>query len=287
MKNINGSILKKIYASRVKNSHKYDFGYVLIIGGSQLYTGSPALAAIAAMRAGADLTLALAPERASNIIASFSPDLISYPLKGETLNYRHLEKLNSVTDFAKDVSAGKISIVIGGGLGRKEETQEVIRNYLSRLDVPAVIDADALWAISSSRDILRGKKFILTPHGYEFSVISGENISTSPLKDKIKTVKEFAREFETVILLKGNTDIISDGKETFLNRTGCPEMTVGGTGDTLTGICGCYLAQKFDLVTAASAAAYLNGKAGELASRDLGVSLLATDVIEYIPRVIK
>jgi hydroxyethylthiazole kinase-like uncharacterized protein yjeF len=287
MKNINGDVLKKIYTSRPKESHKYDFGNVLIVGGSQLYSGSPALAAIAAMRAGADLTFVLAPERAANIVASFSPDLISFPLKGDVLSSYHLQNLNSCTNIAQNVSRGKVSVVIGGGLGRREETQQVIRSYLLELNIPAVIDADAIWAISKKRDILKGKKFILTPHSYEFSVLSGRDVSNLSLKDKAKLVKDFSREIKTVILLKGNTDIISDGKEIFLNKTGCPEMTVGGTGDTLAGICGCFLAQKFDLITTASAAAYLNGKAGELASRDLGVGLLATDLIEYIPRIIR
>ena len=287
MKYINRTILKKIYKSRPKDSHKYDFGYVLIIGGSQLYSGSPALAAMAAMRAGVDLTLIIAPERAANIIASFSPDLISFPLQGHDLGLSHLQDLILLTKTAQDVSHGKIAIVIGGGLGRDEGTQETVRKYLSKINIPAVIDADAIWAISKKRETLRGKRFILTPHSYEFFVLSGERVSNLSLKGKIGRVQNLAKKLETTILLKGNIDIISNGKEIFLNKTGCPEMSVGGTGDTLAGICGCFLSQGIKPILAVSAATYLNGKAGELAKKDLGTGLLATDVIKYIPRVIK
>ena len=284
---ITKTILKKIYKPRSQDSHKYDFGQVLVIGGSQIYSGSPALAALAALRAGVDLTLVIAPERAANIIASFSPDLISFPLKGPNLNPSHLEDLISLTKKAQDVSQGKIAIVIGGGLGREKETQETVRKYLSKIDIPTVVDADAIWAISKKKEILKGKKFILTPHNYEFFILSGKNVSKLSLKEKIKIVKGIAQKLETVILLKGNIDIISDGKEIFLNKTGCPEMTVGGTGDTLAGVCGCFLSQGFKLVLAASAAAYLNGKAGELAKKNFGPGLLATDIIKYIPKAIK
>lgn len=286
MKYIDKSILKKIYKPRPKESHKYDFGYLLVIGGSQLYSGSPALAAIAALRAGIDLTLIAAPKRAADIIATFSPDLISYPLEGTDLTVDHLPSLISLTEGAKKVSEGKVAVVIGGGLGRDEETQATVQKYLSKIDIPAVIDADALWAISKKKEILEKKRFILTPHLFEFFILSGRKIIDFSLKEKIKIVKYFAKEFNTVILLKGNIDIISDGKKVFLNKTGCPEMTVGGTGDTLAGICGCFLAQGISPLVAACAAAYLNGKAGELAKKDLGVGLLATDVINYIPKAI-
>jgi len=145
---IYNSILKKVYQPRPQNAKKYDYGYLLIIGGSQLYTGSPALAAMAAMRAGVDLTLIVAPERAANIIASFSPNFISYPLKTHDLRREHLPTLFSLTESAKRVSNGKSAVIIGGGLGRDEDTQKMVNEYLTKIDVPAVIDADALYAVS-------------------------------------------------------------------------------------------------------------------------------------------
>lgn len=284
MNYISSDILKKVYKPRPENSQKYDFGYVLAVGGSQLYSGSPALCAMAAMRAGADLNLVVAPERAANIIASFSPNLISYSLKGHDLGLKHLPTLFSLTEGAKKVSRGKAAVVIGGGLGRDEETQKTIRKYLPKISIPAVIDADAIWAVSKEKEILKNGNFVLTPHNYEFFVLSGTDVSKFNLQKKIEAVKNFAGEFKTTVLLKGNPDIISDGGEVFLNKTGCAEMAVGGTGDALAGICGCFLSQETDLVSAVCAAAYISGKAGELAKEKFGAGLLATDVIENIPK---
>lgn len=291
-KYIDDSILKEVYQLRPKETHKYDYGDLLVIGGSQLYSGAPALAAMAALRAGVDLNLVIAPKRAADIIASFSPNLITYPIEAHDLNFKHLTELISLTESIEKSSNGKIAAAIGGGVGRDEETQKLVNEYLAKIDIPAIIDADALYAVSRryepvpSEDIFKNKKFILTPNVFEFFILSGIEVVKLSLEEKIEVVKEFACKEKVIVLLKGDIDIISDGKEVFLNKTGCPEMSVGGTGDTLAGICGCFLSQKIDPFLAASAAAYLNGKAGELAKKDLGAGLLATDIIEYIPKVI-
>lgn len=287
MEYIKKNILKEIYKPRSKESHKYNFGNLLIIGGSQLYSGSPALCAFAALRAGVDLTMVIAPQRSADIIASFSPNLISYSLEGHDLGKRHLPEIFSLAERAKRVAANKTACVIGGGAGRDEETKETIIEYLSGLDIPAVIDADAIWAISAKKDILKRKKFILTPHQHEFYDLSGINIVGMKQKEKAEVVKKIAGELETTILLKSSIDIISDGKKVFFNETGCPEMTVGGTGDTLAGICGCFLSQGFDSLLAASASAHINGLAGEKAKEKLGASMIATDLIKEISQVIK
>jgi NAD(P)H-hydrate epimerase len=112
-------------------------------------------------------------------------------------------------------------------------------------------------------------------------------ISDLSLEERIEKVKNFAKELGVSVLLKGNPDIISDGRGALLNKTGCPEMAVAGTGDILAGICGCFLSQKIEPLLASSAAAYVSGKAGEAAKEEFNVGLLATDIIEYIPRVIK
>ncbi len=284
---IKKSFLRKIYKPRSPKSHKYDFGYLLIIGGSYIYSGSPALSAMAALRAGVDLTMVVAPKRAAETVSSFSPNLIAYSLEGDKISKKHLPDLFFLTEVAQKVSSNKTACLIGGGMGRDEETQKTIINYLIETDAPTVIDADAIWAVSKKMSILKDKKFILTPHQYEFYILSGTDVMGFDLKRKIKAVKEFANKFKVVVLLKGNPDIISNGNEVLLNKTGCPEMTVGGTGDTLAGICGCFLAQGTDPFFAASAAAYINGAAGEKIKKKLGVSLLATDLIKEIPNVIK
>jgi len=287
MKLVKKEILKEIFKKRPKDSKKYDFGYLIIIGGSHLYSGSPALVALAALRTGVDLTLVVAPRRAADIIASFSPDLIAYPLDCHDLSPKDIPTLLALIKGAEKVAGGKVALVIGGGLGRDSNTQEMVRQLLSKVTLPVVIDADAIWAISQNKEEFAKRKFVLTPHQYEFFILSGKNISRLSLREKAKEVKKLAQEFSWTILLKGKVDIISDGKEIFFNKTGTPAMTVGGTGDILAGICGSLLAQGFNPLISAFASAYINGKAGELATREFGVGMVASDLLKFIPKVIK
>ncbi|MEM5790919.1 MAG: NAD(P)H-hydrate dehydratase [Candidatus Aenigmatarchaeota archaeon] len=276
---VNKEILKKVYKKRKPWCHKYDYGSLLIIGGSKHYSGSPAFNALAALRAGVDLTTVAAPERAANIIASFSPDLIAYPLKGDYLNKKHLKELLDLTER-------KTAVVIGGGLTRKKEVIETVIKYLEKIDIPAVIDADAIHAVATKKETLKNKNFVLTPHIFEFKILSGIHVSNN-LNQRVRMVKETAVKLKTTILLKGYVDIISNGKKIALNRTGCSAMTKGGMGDTLAGILGAYLARNVETFTAACAAAYVNGKSGELAAKKYSEGILASNLIEEIPEVIK
>jgi len=287
MQEVTKNILKKIYKVRPPESKKYDFGLLIVIGGSEFYSGSPALSAMAAFRAGVDMVRIIAPKRAADIIASFSPDLAAYPLDGKWLGKKHLATLIEMTEGAKEVAHGKTAVVIGGGVGRSEETQNVILEYLEKVSVPVVIDADAIHAVSKKPEIILGKPFLITPHTYEFFILTGREVYKLPEEEKIRAVLEGAARLKTTILLKGRTDIISDGKEVALNKTGGPFLTVGGTGDTLAGICGAILARGIDPFLAAQAAAFINGLAGEIAFKKLGEGLVATDLIEAIPEVIK
>jgi hydroxyethylthiazole kinase-like uncharacterized protein yjeF len=284
---VNKKILKEIYKPRPADARKYDFGLLLVIGGSEFYSGSPALSALAAFRAGADMVRVIAPKRAADIIASFRPDLAAYPLKGDWLQKEHLATLISMTESAKAASKGKTAVVIGGGAGRSEETQAVILEYLSQISVPAVIDADAIHALAKNPKIISGKPFLITPHTYEFFILTKKEVYRLSDAEKIEAVKAEAERLKTTILLKGKVDIISDGKEVALNRTGCPFMTKGGMGDTLAGIAGALLARGSDLFKTAQAAAYINGMAGEVAAGKLEDSVMATDLIEAIAQAIK
>ena len=286
MLEVTREILDKIYKERPREAKKYDFGLLVVIGGSDFYSGSPALAAMAAFKSGVDMVRIIAPKRAADIIASFSPNLAAFPLEGKWLEKKHLATLIEMTESAKAVSYGKTAVVIGGGLGRSKETQEVIFEYLARVQVPVVIDADAIHAISKKPGIISGKPFLVTPHTYEFFILTGKEVYKLPKEEKIKAVYQEAKKLKTTILLKGATDIISDGKEVALNYTGSGLMTVGGMGDTLAGIAGALLARGIDPFLAGQAAAYINGLAGELAAKKLGESLTATDLIDEIPNVL-
>lgn len=281
-------ILKNIFPERPKEKYfrKYDLGLLIVIGGSDFYSGSPALNAMAAFRTGVGMVRIIAPRRAADIIASFSPNLATYPLEGKWLERRHLPTLISMTEAAEAVAEGNVAVVIGGGMGRTEETQETILEYLKQIDCPVVIDADAIYAVGKKPEIISGRPFLFTPHCYEFFVLTKKEIFGLPTEEKIKIVKEEAERLKTVILLKGAPDIISDGKNIALCEAGSPYMAVGGTGDTLAGICGALMARRIDAFTAAQAGAYINGKAGEIVAEKIKEGLLATDLIEAIPEVL-
>jgi len=272
-------VLKKVYRKRDKWCRKFNFGHLLIIGGSIHYSGSPALAALAALRAGVDLVTIIAPKRAADIIASFKPDLIAYPVE---CDYFTPSKIDDVLEFFHK----KDALVIGGGMLRKEEVKEFITKVIEKVEIPCVIDADAIYAIAENKKCIKGKEVIITPHAYEFFILSGERVKEN-LEDRIKKAKKIASELNCTILLKGHIDVIACKERIAINETGSVYMTKGGTGDTLAGICGAFLARGVDCFTAACAAAWLNGKAGEFAARKYGESLLASDLIEEIPNVLR
>jgi len=275
---VTGEILREVYKERDPDSCKYDFGHLLVVGGSKLYSGSPALSALAAYRSGVDLVTVVAPRRPADIIASFSPDLITYPLDGDFFEPKHLKEVHKLLE-------NKAAVVIGGGMGREEKTFEFISEFLKIVGVPVVIDADAIHAVAQNKKILAGSDFVLTPHLYEFYILTGVRLSKN-LDERVEAVKKAAADLRTTILLKGRVDIISDGEKVALNKTGSPYLTVGGTGDTLAGILGSLLAQGNNLWTSTCAAAFINGLAGEYAADEFGPGVLATDLIEYIPEII-
>ncbi len=288
---ISPDILKKIYKEREKSSKKYDYGLVIVIGGSNLYTGSPLLSALGALRAGADVTQIIAPERVANSASIFSPDIISFPLSGEHLSSDHLSKLIALTKIAEDVSRGNTAVVIGGGVGRDEKTKEVIREYVKKSLVPVVIDADGVYAFEKGGNFIfnhheKNKNIIFTPHLYEFFILSGKNIENYNEKERETAVKEASREINATILLKGKTDYISDGVNFAKNTMSVPYMAKAGTGDVLAGVVGAYLARKMSCFEAACSAAILNTLSGELVAEEKKEGMVALDLIEKIPDVI-
>jgi len=274
----NPQTLRKCYPKKHDWAHKGDFGRLVIIGGSKTYSGAPALSALAAMRMGTDLVHVCAPERAADAISSFSPDLIADPIRTDYFNNWHTKLLlEEVENFD--------AVVIGGGLEDRPDTKLFVQNFLNILEKPCVVDADAIAAVCQNKDVIKDT-FILTPHSREFFLLSGSEPSTD-LKKREEETRKLARNLNTTILLKGSVDIISDGKETLLNKTGNPWMTKGGTGDILAGICGGFLSMGNSPFNAACAAAHLSGLAGDQARKDVGVGLIASDMITAIPHVLK
>lgn len=279
-KEIDKEILKKVYRGRSANAHKGDFGKVLVIGGSEKYTGTPglngkaALNAMAGYRSGADLITIASVQEAVDVSSQFLPNLITLPLKGKKLTKSHLNTLLAESE-------NNDAFIIGGGLGKDRQTMELVRKFLKRVNIKGVVDADAIKALEGMDMDL--SNFILTPHSHEFAILTGQKPGHS-LYTRSLVVQKEAQAFGATILLKGHQDIISNGEETLINKTGNPYMTVGGTGDVLAGVIGSLIAQGNSLVDSASAGSYINGKAAENTGRKR--SLVATDLMEEIAKIV-
>ncbi|MGB3459619.1 MAG: NAD(P)H-hydrate dehydratase [Halobacteriota archaeon] len=270
----------RIVAKRKASSRKGDNGRVLIVGGGPFF-GAPTLAALAALHAGADWVTIAAPKSVSSIIASISPNLIVQPLSSEILVEKDVPVISNLIK-RHDV------VVIGMGLGAEEATKKAVGMIIEEAK-NVVVDADGFYGLQLP---LEEKLVIVTPHPGEFAKMGGmegrlEVPPKANTEERIEFVKEFSKLNKVVTLMKGPTDIISDGVRVKLTRKGNAGMTVGGTGDVLAGITGAFFAIVSDPLKAATAAAFVNGAAGDLAFEEKGYGLLATDVVENIPRVMK
>ncbi|MFQ6106279.1 MAG: NAD(P)H-hydrate dehydratase [Thermoplasmata archaeon] len=265
------------YPLPAMESHKGDNGRLLVVGGGP-FTGAPALAGLSALRMGCDLARIATPESVWRVIASFSPDLIVRPLEGEFLNPGNLQVLLSMVD---DVDA----VVIGPGLGREGDTLRTVRDLVSELEIPFLVDADGITAVAEDLSVIRGKRCIVTPHAAEFKRLSGIEIPKK-LDDRIGVIDSFSKENDIVVLLKGPVDVIAGEGRLKLNSTGNEAMTVGGTGDVLSGICGSLLSRGVGPFNTARIGAFVSGSAGDLAFEKLGYGLLPTDIISEIPDVL-
>lgn len=274
------AMVRSIYRSRPKRVHKGMFGRLLVVSGSRRFTGSPIFVSMSAYRAGCDLVFIAAPERAADVAAGFSPNLITEPLEGDFLAPGHLPQIRKLVEEVRPTA-----MVIGPALWREKETFMAIVKLIQDSEIPMVIDADAIRAVAAKPSVLKGKAAVLTPHANEFLALTGQK-AAEELTARAEAVRYWSLRMHTVILLKGHVDAASDGKSVLLNRTGTPYMTKGGMGDTLAGICGALLGRGVAPLEAAAAAAYINGKAGELASREKGEGVLATDLIEKIQEVL-
>lgn len=258
--------------SRKPTAHKGEFGKVLVIGGGP-YTGAPALSAQAALRAGADLAYVACPETIAPEVQGYSENLIVESLSGNRLKLSHVPKL---TELAQRMDC----IVFGPGLGDVEGTLDAVASFLSSFEGTAVVDADALQVVP---EIETNATLICTPHRGELRAMGGET-ATDP-GERAELISAFAADLGVTLLVKGTRDIVSDGDRTRHNRTGNPGMTVGGTGDVLAGVTGA-MACVLDPVPAAAIGAYANGRAGDIAVEKDGYGLVATDLLEAIPRAL-
>jgi len=254
---------------RDPDSHKGENGEILVIGGGP-YVGAPALAAQAALRAGADLVRVTCPTSVSHEIQGYREDLIVRPMEGRKFEPGHV---GPVLEFASQHDV----VVIGPGLGDDEETLEATRAILEGYGGRAVVDADALSVVP---DLATEATLVCTPHQGELIDMGGQ--TAEDWTERRDLVADFAADLGHTLLVKGRYDVVTDGDRTRVNRTGNAGMTVGGTGDVLAGVTGALLALQ-EPVHAAAMGSYINGRAGDLVYEDRGDGLMASDMLDAIP----
>jgi NAD(P)H-hydrate epimerase len=269
--------MRELVPVRAPESHKGDFGRVLVIAGSRGRTGAAHLAAMGALKSGAGLVTVATPHSCLPIVAAMAPEYMTEPLEETTSGTIDFGAVDRVLDMQTDV------IALGPGLGQAPGTAAFVQALVERAGVPLVLDADALNAFVGDPERLVGRDgvdVIITPHPGEMARLLGVSVEEVQ-RDRLGTARDFAAAHRVHVVLKGNRTVIAapDGR-TFVNLTGNAGMATGGTGDLLTGMIAAWFAQLLDAEAASKLAVYLHGTAGDLAEADEGeVALTAGDLM--------
>ena len=268
--------MRELVPARASDSHKGDFGRVLVIAGSVGRTGAAHLAATGALRSGAGLVTIATPRSCVPILAAMAPEYMTEPLEETSAGTIDFGAADRVLDFKADV------IAIGPGLGQDPSTVAFVHAVVERSGVPLVVDADALNAFADDPERLLGRDgvdVIITPHPGEMARLL--NLSIEQVQaDRLSHAREFASAHRCHVVLKGHRTVVAGPEgRSFVNLTGNAGMATGGTGDLLTGMIAAWFAQILDAEAACKLAVYLHGTAGDLAEADEGdVALLPSDI---------
>ena len=270
-------LIKQLMPPRSSLSRKGDSGIVLVAGGSRFYHGAPVLASMAALRAGADLVYTAVPRSIITAVRSFSPAIIALPLPDDKLTVGSANRLFAMLPKRADAAA------IGMGMTLEPEAIATLVNKLKKSGTKILLDASAL--IPHVLGEISGTGSIVTPHAGEYKRLFGREPGTA--REEMTTgVRRTAKEHGITIVLKGWLNVVSDGEQTSVVKRSTPAMTVGGTGDVLSGLAAGLLARMkpFD---AALAAVYFNGMAGSFASKRVGLHMIATDLLDNLPAAMR
>lgn len=277
---LNHEKVLSILPDRDPLGHKGTFGKILLLCGSRGFTGAAYLAAMGALRSGAGLTFVGVPESiyAIEAVKLNEPVVFSLPDDDGKLSFM------AVSEIEKRLPQMD-AVLIGCGLGQSMGTLSVVRSVLENARCPVVVDADGINVLAEHKDILRGREYptILTPHDGEFLRFGG-----TIGENRMASAAYFAREWNSIVLLKGHKTCITDGETGYLNHTGNPGMAVGGSGDVLAGIIVSLLGQGIAPLLAAACGAWLHGAAGDICAEEIGqYGMLPTDMVKILPRLLK
>jgi len=267
--------VNKAMPKRKQNSHKGDYGKILVIGGKLGMGGAVMLSSLAALKMGAGLVTVCIPKELKDYIGELPYEVMTMPMDFE----KEADKIeNLVNNY--DV------VLFGNGIGRDEYVLNLLEKILDNIKVPIVIDADGLFALSKFPEKITGKKAILTPHSMEMARLLGVDVETVE-KNRFQLSKEFAEKYNVTLVLKGNHSIITapDGRQR-VNMTGNSGMATAGSGDVLAGMTASLLAM-CEPHEAATLAVFLHGKSGDYARDNLSeTSVMAGDIIAGLPHIL-
>ncbi len=274
--------IRAVLPPREAYAHKGQFGHVLVIAGSPGKSGAAAMACAAALRGGCGLVTVAARPKETAAVQAFMPEIMAHPLPGSgPLGLSDLPAL-------LEASQGKSVIAAGPGLLRGPETGHLLGRLLFEAKLPAVLDADALNALADKLELLTTATgpLILTPHPGEMARLIGKSVREVQ-EDRIGVARRFSEQYRLTVVLKGARTVIADvAGATAINPTGNPGMATAGSGDVLTGLCAALAGQGMTPGSAACAAVFVHGMAGDRARRKRGsLGIVATDLLEAMTEV--
>jgi NAD(P)H-hydrate epimerase len=268
------------------DTHKGDYGHLLVIAGSVGKTGAAAMACEAALRMGAGLVTLAIPKSLNAIMEMKLTEVMTEPLPETPKQTISLRAFNSLLRLCEK----KRAVIIGPGIGTFKETQSLILKLIKTLDIPIILDADGLTALATQPKTLpaANRSLILTPHPGEMARLINST-AKGVQEDRIGVSRKFSQSSHVHLVLKGFRTLIANPKgEVFINPTGNPGMASGGTGDVLTGMIGGLICQGFGILTSLQISVYLHGLAGDKVAQEMGEkSLVATDIIKKIPTLLQ
>ncbi len=274
-------------SGRKADSHKGDYGKILILAGSSRFSGAALLCAESALRSGAGLvTVGIPFGINAAVIKNKIKEVMTLPLPQTKDGTLSLAAFSKIKPFLAETDV----LVVGPGLGNHKSTYALVRKIVSQVALPLVIDADGLNALAGHLEILKNHKgmAILTPHSQEMATLFGIDLGFVKKNRKL-VAKKYAKYYNSIIILKGHRSIITDGKKKFyINQTGNPGMATAGSGDVLSGVVAAFLGQGLEGFAAAKYAAHIHGLAGDIAAGDkTQMGLIASDIIDRIPEALK
>ena len=274
---IDEQYVENLIIPRRSSSHKGENGTIGIVGGSRLYHGAPVLSAMGALRSGSDLAYLFVPEIIATPIRSISPDLIVYPLPDSKIT---IGVANKILNFRNNIT----TFVIGPGMVNQKMNGLIkLVSGLENKNMNIILDAGAI--NQELIDNTEGKNIVVTAHLGEFKKLINKKLNN---EDEIKNeLLDYAKNRNLTIVVKGETDYITDGNELFINKSGNSCMTKGGTGDILAGVIAAQLSVGQSPLNAATMGTYFMGKTGELVYEKWGFQFMNAELLIELGRYLK